>query len=42
MDDKEAQLNPTVVYWEEFSLALKEFFMSLEEWRQNPQKYSHR
>jgi hypothetical protein len=35
-----SELDPTAVYWEEFGLALQEFFMSLNNWRQNPNRYS--
>lgn len=38
----DTEINPTIVYWEEFSLALQEFFMSLDQWRQNPNRYSQK
>lgn len=38
--DTTPELDPTTVYLEEFGLALQEFFMSLNNWRQNPNQYS--
>ena len=42
INNRNAQLDPTIVYWEEFGLALQEFFMSLTHWRQNPNQYSRK
>ena len=38
-DKESTEINPTKVYWEEFSLALQEYFQSLQNFRQNPNLY---
>ena len=34
--EKQDEINPTAVYWEEFSLILQEYFQALDRFRQNP------
>lgn len=34
--EKPEKLNPTAIYWEEFSLVLQEYFQALDRFRLNP------
>ena len=36
MENTESNLNPRLIYWEEFALSLQEYFQAWDRWKSNP------